>query len=137
MYRDEIDAHWTGHIPLRAVLNLFERARSNSLGGPSDLQKLQKEDGILVVVTNIGQCSLINHEDTFIEPGQIVFVETSFVSKRKGMVIECYQTLMVKNDDNNHARLAQGKITLMMINESTRRPTSKLPEWIKEKLGIL
>jgi acyl-CoA thioesterase FadM len=132
VYRDEIDAHWTGHIPLRGVLNLCERARSNLLGGPSDLQKLQKEDGILVVVTSIEDCSLID-ENTFVHPGQSISVETSFVIKRKGMIVECYQTL---KSDNHDSRLAQGKITLMMINDSTRRPTSKLPEWVKQKLGL-
>ena len=132
VYRDEIDAHWTGHLPLRNVLNLFERSRTNIVGGPDDLRRLQTDHGILIVVASIGDCSLID-ENTTINPGQSVSVETSYVVKRKGMIVDCYQTL--KSDDDY--RLAQGRVTLMMINTETYRPTSKLPDWVKQKIGLL
>lgn len=133
LYRDEIDAHWTDHVPLRLVLNLFERARSNLLGGPDDLQRLQVEHDILVVVASIGECSLMDECDTPIHPGQNLTVETSYEVKRRGMVLDCYQTLK----DDKGSRLAQGLVTLMFIKNSTRRPTSKLPKWVKEGLGLV
>jgi acyl-CoA thioesterase FadM len=131
IHRDEIDAHWTGHIPLRNVLNLFERSRSNLLGGPDTLQRLKENDGILVVVTSVSDCSLID-ENVSVHAGQKVVVETAYVIKRKGMIVECFQTLKSACG----SRLAQGKITLMMISDARRRPTSKLPAWLKEKLGL-
>jgi acyl-CoA thioesterase FadM len=131
IYRDEIDAHWTGHLPLRNVLNLFERARTNRFGGPDDLRRLQQEDGILVVVIGIGECSLID-EGVFCCPGQQVDVETASVVKRRGMIVECWQTLK-----SGTSRLAQGKVDLMMLDAKTRRPTSKLPTWAQEKLGLM
>ena len=132
IYRDEIDAHRNGQVPLRIVLNLFERARSNLLGGPDDLQRLQVEDDILVVVASMTDCSLMDENDNPIYPGQNLTVETSYEVKRRGMVLDCYQTLV----DDKGSRLAQGLVTLMFIKNSTRRPTSKLPEWVKEGLGI-
>lgn len=131
IHRDEIDAHWEGHLPLRNVLNLFERSRSNLLGGPDSLQRLKATDGILVVVTSISDCSLID-ENASVYPGQEGVVETSFVIKRKGMIVECFQTLKSASG----ARLAQAKISLMMISDASRRPTSKLPTWLKQKLGF-
>jgi len=132
VYRDDIDAHWTGHLPLRNVLNLFERSRTNIIGGPDDLRRLQTDHGILIVVASIGDCSLID-EDVTINPGQSVSVETSYVVKRKGMIVDCYQTLKSDND----SRLAQGRVTLMMIDTETHRPTSKLPDWARQKIGLL
>jgi acyl-CoA thioesterase FadM len=131
IHRDEIDAHWTGHLPLRNVLNLFERSRSNLLGGPDNLQRLKENDGILVVVTSVSDCSLID-ENVSVHAGQQVIVETASVIKRKGMIVECFQTLKSACG----SRLAQGKITLVMISDARRRPTSKLPAWLKEKLGF-
>lgn len=133
VHRDEIDAHWTGHLPLRNVLNFFERARSSWFGGPDDLQRLQMEEDIIVVVASIGDCSLIDDQGSTVYPGEFVSVETSYVVKRRGMVIDCYQTLKAENG----SRLAQGKVTLMLIKNSTRRPTSKLPDWVKERLGLV
>lgn len=130
IYRDEIDAHWTGHLPLRNVLNLFERSRTIAFGGPNELQRLQN-DGILAVVTSIGDCSLID-ENIEVHPGQEVIVDTCCIIKRKGMIMEFYQTL----ESDCGSRLAQGKVTLMMINEASRRPTSKLPAWLKERMNL-
>lgn len=129
IYRDEIDAHWQGHLPLRNVLNLFERARSTLLGGSDELKRLQNEYGILAVVTGMTDCSLID-EDTMVYPGQTVLVATSCIIKRKGMVVECYQTLLTKEKN----RLAQGIITLMMVDSVKGRPTSNLPDWLVPRL---
>ena len=129
IHRDELDAHLPGQLPLRIVLNLFERARSNLLGGPDDLKRLQEDHGIMVVVTKISDCTLID-EGIIVRPGQIVHIDTQGVIKRNGMIIDCFQTLR----SNCGKRLAQAKITLMMINKTTKRPTSKIPDWVMEKL---
>ncbi|KAL3934580.1 MAG: hypothetical protein SGBAC_009732 [Bacillariaceae sp.] len=129
IFRDEMDAHLASQLPLRIVLNLFERARSNLLGGPLDLKRLQEEHGIVVVVTKISDCTLID-EGHVLSPGQTGHVDTQSVIKRKGMIVECFQTLK----SSCGKRLAQGKVTLMMINKTTQRPTSRIPEWVMGKL---
>jgi acyl-CoA thioesterase FadM len=53
IHRDELDAHIAGQLPLRNILNYFERGRTNMFGGPNNLQRMQKEDGILAVVTSV------------------------------------------------------------------------------------
>jgi acyl-CoA thioesterase FadM len=151
VYRDEIDAHWQGHLPLRNVLNLFERSRTNALGGPDGLRRMQEDDenAVVVVVTGVSDLTLID-EGTMLIPGQVVAVETAMVVKRRGMVVECYQTLRStpgssdvgdsagkdKEADCSTARLAQGKVTLMMLDAKTRRPTTKLPGWARELLQV-
>lgn len=134
VYRDEIDAHWQGHLPLRNVLNLFERSRTNALGGPEGLRRLQEDPNnpIIVVVTGISELTLVD-EGIVLVPGQVVAVETAMVVKRKGMVLECYQTL---KSTLSSARLAQGKVSLMMLDAKSRRPTAKVPMWVKELLHI-
>lgn len=134
VYRDEIDAHWQGHLPLRNVLNLMERSRTNALGGPEGLRRLQqdKENGVVVVVTGVSDLTLVEEGVTLV-PGRKLVVETAFVVKRRGMILECYQTLRTTSSD---ARLAQGKVTLMLLDATTRRPTTKLPVWLRELLQI-
>jgi acyl-CoA thioesterase FadM len=144
VFRDEFDAHLDGHLPLRSVLNLFERARSNFLGGPDKLRRLQEQDSILYVVIAIDDLSLVHwnspnpnpttitpdrQQDLLLSPGQKVQVTTDHVVKRKGMVLECRQTAWVQG-----ARMAQGTVTLMALNAQTRRPTSKLPVWLQQLL---
>ena len=130
IYRDEIDAHWTRHLPLRNALNLFERARTNLLGGPEDLRRLQQEDSLIIVVTGIENCSLVD-EGKICDPGEQVEVETAYIVKRRGMILECWQTLRCGG-----SRLAQGRVHLMFLNAKTRRPTAKFPQWVREKLGL-
>ncbi|CAJ1967172.1 unnamed protein product [Cylindrotheca closterium] len=129
IFRDELDTQLMSQLPLRIVLNLFERARSNLLGGPDELKRLKEDHDIVVVVTKISDCSLVD-EGYILSPGHTVQVDTQSVIKRKGMIIDCFQTLK----SSCGKRLAQGKITLMMISKTTERPTSKLPEWVMEKL---
>ena len=74
-------------FPLRSVLNLFERARSSRLGGPSILQKIQS-DGILWVVTSIDDLKLdlagVFSEGT--RPGQHMIISSDTAVKRRGMM---------------------------------------------------
>jgi len=137
VFRDELDAQ--GRLPLRIALNYFERARSNYLGGPEQLHRLQSEDDLLAVVTSIADCGLASESRDYlvVQPGDLVNVRTSTKIKRKGMIIECHQTLETSNQSSScpGIPLAQGKVTIMMINRTSRRPTAKLPAWLLEKLG--
>lgn len=119
-YRDEFDPHLKTHMPLRNILNLFERSRSNWLGGPDELCRLQEEDGLLFVVTSMEKLSLVDCETTT-WPGQDVTIETAFNVKRRGMVIECRHTAKLGEEP-----VAQGIVNIMTINADTRRPTSTL-----------
>jgi acyl-CoA thioesterase FadM len=136
VYRDEIDAHWQGHLPLRNVLNLFERSRTLAIGGPDGLKRW-KEDSkhpVVVVVTNVSGLTLVD-EGADVKPGQAVAVETAISVKRRGMVLECYQTLKTTGDVP--VRLAQGKVTLVTLDANTRKPTSKLPEKARQLLQLV
>lgn len=130
--RDEFDPQLPGRMPLRNVLNLFERSRSNFLGGPDALRKLQQEDRIVFVVTSVDQGSLVYEGTAECVPGKTVSVDTSFVTKRRGMIVECQHTLLCSETKE---RLAQAVVTIMALNEKSRRPTSDLPQWLVDKMS--
>ena len=85
-YRDEFDPHLASHPPLTCLLKLFERGRSDLLGGPDVLRRLQHEDHVLTVVTGNRDLTLVdNHrrnnnsedddKEPLIYPGQSVTVQ--------------------------------------------------------------
>ena len=131
LFRDEFDSHYSTHIPLRNVLTLFERSRSNFLGGPDSLRKLKEEHGLLFVVTKVNNCCKfpIVDEDDELKPGQLVLVETTFQVNRKGMIIACQQTLKT-----NNRPVAQATVSLMTLDAETFKPSTNLPDWLKELL---
>jgi hypothetical protein len=81
-------------------------------------------------------------------------VRTKFIVKRRGMIVECRHELFMHGDDdyndgddvgfnmddngnyNNTRRdlLATATVTVMALKGSTRRPTSKLPQWILDQI---
>jgi hypothetical protein len=81
-------------------------------------------------------------------------VRTKFIVKRRGMIVECRHELFMHGDDdyndgdgvgfnmddngnyNNSRRdlLATATVTVMALKGSTRRPTSKLPQWILDQI---
>jgi len=162
-YYDELDSHYYPdldeyqyHVPLRSAMNYFERTRSNVLGGPDVLAKMQNEEDILWVVTGADECELlfdstvldndlnVNEEDILsldwhLTPGKDVIVDTDIFIKRRGMFVECHHRLLLdvklNNGENRRRLLAKAKMTMMAINGSTRRPTSKLPKWVLNLLG--
>jgi hypothetical protein len=170
-YRDEFEPHLGSHLPLRNALNLMERSRSNYIGGPAALNRLQAESNILYVVTSVRNCSLISYEcshddsafsqrtgpHTFV-PGWSVDVETTFRVRRRGMVVDCYHTLLYDHENgsgedggdaaacggrevdgegrNRRLRMAQGLVTIMALNATTRRPTQDLPSWLSSTFGL-
>jgi hypothetical protein len=195
-YRDEFEPHLETHLPLRNVLNLMERSRTNYIGGPAALHRLQAEDNVLYVVTSARNCSLVSYEcsnddsenDTsapgtvqsnnelsallsssaakgsltrgggtlrFV-PGRAVDVKTEFRLRRRGMVVDCYHTLLFDNEDddddggtkaatrsemnsegrNRRLRMAQGLVTVMALNATTRRPTQALPLWLSSTFWL-
>jgi len=163
-YYDELDSHYYPlldeyhyHVPLRSAMNYFERTRSNVLGGPDVLAKMQNEEDILWVVTGADNGELVldsivlyeddlnvNEEDILsldwdLTPGKDVIVDTDIFIKRRGMFVECHHRLFLDvkltNGENRRRLLAKATMTMMAITGSTRRPTSKLPKWVLELLG--
>ena len=130
-FRDEFEG---ATIPIRNQLNFLERARSNFLGGPNVLRTLQEDHGLLFVVTSIDKGALIDSPPY--RWGQSVIVETVFVAKRKGMVLECQHTLLLVNENGDNYRIGQAIVTLMALNAKTRRPTSELPEWLRKLMEL-
>lgn len=150
-YPDEFDTHIDTqtqqrayHIPIRSASNFFERHRTIFLGGPDKLRKLQEEDGILFVVTAMNDGEVwLDAMDSANRLGNDVIVETKFVAKRRGMVLECYHRLLMEmdiNDDDDNAPkprklLAKATMTVMALNRDTYRPTSKLPRWLMDLIS--
>ena len=146
LYRDEFDFHMPGVIPIKTALNLFERSRSNSLGGPAKLRQMQEEDNILWVVTSIDDLQI--DVRNLVQPGQEVRVRSHFAIKRKGMIIECRQEVLVINtpsrrkcEDKDYEEmgddvvvLAQGVVTLCAIDSIKGRPTSNIPDRVRALL---
>lgn len=136
LYRDEFDINLHGRLPLRNVMNPFERSRSNSLGGPDALRKLQEEDGLIIVVTSVDEAALIHNDAVRCRPGSTVTVTTVFQVKRRGM-IRCLHTMWADDDSGVPHRVAQAVVVLMILDAATRKPTSAIPDWLKEKLTLM
>jgi len=155
---DEDDILYGYHIPLRNAMNFFERSRSTYLGGPDSLRRMQEEDDLVWVVTGVDGGELLLDpvavEDLSDDgawapwegddaarwhpaPGREVIVQTNFFAKRRGMIVECRHRLCMDVSSNNgRARrrlLARATVTIMALRGSTRRPTSKLPQWILDR----
>ena len=165
-------------LPIRNAMNFFERSRTNYLGGPSTLRKMQVEEDILWVVTSVdagrvilmvdnnvncvendvegGNTTTKQAEDstylshaivssTTPSPRRDVIVRTNFIVKRRGMIVECRHELFMLDDYDESSQsltrsnvgrnlLAKATVTVMALNGSTRRPTSKLPQWILDQI---
>ena len=132
-------------LPLRSVLNLFERARSNFLGGPHVLRQMQIENNLLWVVTSIDDLMLHypgteKLVDTIVLfPGQTVVVKTDALTKRKGMIVEFHQTVEIIEQDHQSqgdtttttTRIATGFVSICAMDTVTGKPTSNIPPHIK------
>jgi hypothetical protein len=152
VYRDEWDLY-TPHVPLRTALNLFERSRTNFLGGPNLLRQLQVEHDLLFVVTTIDPCTVVAKTPAFTTTATMIngehapssllptslLVRTTFVPKRRGRIVECHHSLLAPlPHDNGHSdttdryqRLVHGVVTMLALQGSTRRPaTKKFPDWL-------
>jgi acyl-CoA thioester hydrolase len=131
LHRDEFDLHLSERIPLRNVMNPFERARSNSLGGPDILRQLQERDGKIFVVISIDEASLVRNDAALCGPGTEVIVRTSIQLKRRG-IMQFFHTLCAEDSLGNYHRVAQAIVVLMTLDASTKQPTS-IPEWMTKK----
>lgn len=138
--------HHAYHIPIRSVSNFFERHRTIFLGGPDKLRKMQQEDGIIFVVTALDDGEMwLDAIDGANHLGRDVIVETKFVAKRRGMVVECYHRLLMDMNINDvdeqgstsksRKLLAKATMTMMALNKETHRPTSKLPQWLMDLIS--
>lgn len=128
--RDEFDAHMPGILPIRTALNIFERTRSNALGGPDLLQKMQDESGLLWVVTSIDEMLI----EPFIvcQPGEEVICRSTFDTKRNGMIVECKQEICNMIGGDKFQTLAKGIVTLCAIDAKTGKPTKNIPAFVRE-----
>ncbi|EJK71269.1 hypothetical protein THAOC_07312 [Thalassiosira oceanica] len=130
------------YVSVRSAMCYFERARSTFLGGPDMLRKLQEEENLLYVVTSNSDCHV--YFDTILveggiegelemklRPGDEVTVQTMFSVRRRGMIVDCRHRLYL--GDGPRRLLAKATITIMALNGTTRRPTSKLPQWLVDK----
>ena len=133
LYRDEFDINLPGRLPLRNVMNQFERARSNGLGGPDSLRRLQHDDGLIFVVTNIEEAALIHNDAVVCQPGMQVTVTTAIQVKRRGMM-RFLHTMWAADTVGTLQRVAQAVVVLMTLDAETRKPTSALPDWLKDRL---
>jgi len=143
VHRDEFDIHMPGAIPLKTTLNLFERLRSDALGGPDQLREMKEKDNILWVVTSVDDLKIDSRN--IIRPGDEVVVRIYCNIKRKGMIVECEQEILAvdrntgcgdgrrsgSGDEKDMVVLARGVITLCAIDTVRGRPTSKIPEKVK------
>ena len=166
---DENSSDHSYYIPIRNAMNFFERSRSDALGGPDSLRKMQVEDDLIWVVTGVENGRLFFDDDcwqhknsindisiddfrpedemkkvsvvasdksaTFsVSPGKDVIVQTAFDVKRRGMILDCHHTLWMRNADQKKL-LAQATCIIVALKGSTRRPTSKLPQWVLDKFS--
>jgi acyl-CoA thioesterase FadM len=191
IHRDELvqgDGTLLARLPLRTILNYFERGRTDAFGGPKNLHKLQRDHTLQAVVTSIRALSLVwsthstdpgtvartlstedgdgnggEEEETEkrltttissssssswmtypetdrLRAGETITVETTTTIKRKGMILEMDQKILRRSRQKNSnpssmTVVAQGMVTLMMIDTNTQRPTSKLPPWVQAMFG--
>jgi hypothetical protein len=164
IHRDEFDIHLPNAIPMRTVLNLFERQRSNWLGGPHVLKQMLTEYNLQWVVTSIDDLEIhtatsyysqndesSNHKtNVWVKPGMEVEVRSSIQVKRRGMILEFQQQVVQSSgrrteDDNGdgvrnvlppEVVLAQGVVTICAIDGKKGRPTRDIPPEVKRILSI-
>ena len=132
IHRDEFDIHLSNSIPIQTVLNLFERQRTNGLGGPDILQKMQDEHNILWVVTSIDDLHIFHDASgDLLKPGVKAIVRSYVDVKRRGMILDFHQEVVVKDDESEFV-VAEGRVTICSIDSEKKRPTSKIPAYVQE-----
>jgi acyl-CoA thioesterase FadM len=136
VHRDEFDVNMPNAIPIRTVLNLFERQRSNGLGGPQVLKQMQDEYNLLWVVTSIDDLNIHQSNgdgNVIVKPGMKVLVRSFFEVKRRGMILEFQQEVVaVDDDEDKEVILAQGCVTICAIDSIKGRPTNNIPQHVRD-----
>jgi acyl-CoA thioesterase FadM len=127
--RDEFDVHMPGILPIRTALNIFERSRSNALGGPDLLEKM-RQSGLLWVVTSIDEMFI--EPSVVCRPGEEVLCLSTFDTKRNGMIVECKQEICKMVGSHQFQTIARGIVTLCAIDAKTLKPTKNIPDFVKE-----
>jgi len=136
LFQDEIEMRFlndkqTSFLSLFTVMKLFERSRSNFIGGPDNLKRLKDEEGLLCVVTSVDNGALQGNalDDYKSDTDLTLKVKNNFHIKRKKM-IDCYQTLLSLD---HTSIIAQAKISILAIDSESRRPKA-IPKWLMDKL---
>jgi hypothetical protein len=154
IHRDEFDIHMPNAIPIQTVLNLFERQRSNGLGGPQMLKQMQEEYNLLWVVTSIDDLVIFPYfgndevngngndngngkgaRNAMVKPGMQVMVRSFVKAKRRGMILECQQEVVATfENEKEEFILAQGIVSICAIDSVKGRPTSNIPQHVRDLL---
>jgi acyl-CoA thioesterase FadM len=140
-FRDECDPHLPYHLPLCTALKLFERGRTDWIGGPSVLANLRTDHCVAYVVTSITNLSLVSYHNNNdrgntpstqpILPGNCpVIVHLEFCAKRNGRMVESYQTL---ERQDTCVTMAQACVTLLALDSRTWKPIKQLPQCFLQK----
>lgn len=114
-----------GMLPLTPIFTFMERIRTDCIGGSANLNRLREEDGILLMVTTVRQVSSCSPP---LQPGDNIVVGAHISSKRKGMILECQQTVRTSEGD----LIARAVVDICHVKANSFRPTNKIPEWLKE-----
>ena len=135
LFQDEIEMRFlndkqTSFLSFFTVMKLFERSRSNFIGGPDNLKRLKEEEGLLCVVTSVDNGALQGNALDDYKSGTDLSlnVQNNFHVKRKKM-IDCYQTLLSLDQTSI---IAQAKISILAIDSESRRPKA-IPKWLMDK----
>jgi len=153
IHRDEFDIHMPNAIPIQTVLNLFERQRSNGLGGPHMLKQMQEEYNLLWVVTSIDDLVIFPYlgcndkanaigngngtRNAMVKPGMQVMVRSFVKAKRRGMILECQQEVVATfGNEKEEVILAQGVVSICAIDSVKGRPTSNIPQHVRDLLSL-
>lgn len=144
IHRDEFDIHMPNAIPIQTALNLFERQRSNGLGGPQMLKQMQEEYNLLWVVTSIDDLVIFPYigngngtRNAMVRPGMQVVVRSFVKAKRRGMIIECQQEVVATfGTEKEEVTLAKGVVTICAIDSVKGRPTSNIPQHVRDLLSL-
>ncbi len=125
------------HLPFHSILKYFERVRSNTLGGPEILDKMQVDNGIIWVITSIDDMSIskdfLKYQALLLcSQQQDVKVETKSWLKRGGMIVSCDQELCIDVHGVSTC-LSKATTTICAVDvKNGYRPTKDIPDFVRE-----
>lgn len=123
------------YLPFHSMLRYFERVRTNSLGGPEALNRMQVEYGILWVVTSIDDIRIMSKDFMVIQNQMLcqdVRVNSKFTLKRGGMIVICDQELFTEIEGRS-ILLSSASISICAVDVNKGyRPTKNIPDFVRK-----
>ena len=124
------------------------------------LKQMQEEYNLLWVVTSIDDLVIFPYfgndevngngndngngkgaRNAMVKPGMQVMVRSFVKAKRRGMILECQQevvtataTANVFGNEKEEVILARGVVTICAIDSVKGRPTSNIPQYVRDLL---